>query len=130
MASESSEEHKTIEERIAKLKQDTEKYDKLEDTVKIQQSEQYNQLIAEKEACEELLTKYKNMLMTDSKKKKITVCDDKTFNKYMEQVHEIKQKLEQNIPLDELVELYVKFNDAKIQIDVYLNSKKMVVKTL
>ena len=70
MASESSEEHKTIEERIAKLKQDTEKYDKLEDTVKIQQSEQYNQMIVEKEACEELLTKYKNMLTTDSKKKR------------------------------------------------------------
>jgi len=130
MASESSEEYKTIEDRITKLKQDTEKYDKLEDTVKIQQSDQYNQMIAEKEACEEVLTKYKNMLMTESKKKKMTVCDDKTFNKYMEQVHEIKKKLEQNVPLDELVELYVKFNDAKVQIDIYLNSKKMVVKTI
>lgn len=130
MASEDSDEHKTIEERIQKLKNDAEKYDKLEDNVKIQQIEQYNQMIVEKEACEELLTNYKNMLNTDSKKKKITVCDDKTFNKYMEQVHEIKQKLEQNVPLDELVDLYIKFNDAKVQIDAYLNNKKMVIKTI
>jgi len=130
MASESSDDYKTIEERILKLKQDAEKYDKLEDNVKIQQSQQYNQMIEEKEACEELLTKYKSMLIPDSKKKKITVCDDKMFNKYMEQVHEIKQKLDQNIPLDELVDLYIKFNDSKVQIDAYLNNKKMIIKTL
>lgn len=130
MASESSEDHNSLEERIIKLKQEAEKYDNLEDTVKIQQSEQYNQMIAEREACEEILENYKTVLITDTKKKKMTVCDDKTFNKYMEQIHEIKQKIEQNVPLDDLVDLYVKFNDAKVQIDAYLNSKKLVIKTL
>lgn len=130
MASESSEEYKTIEERIAKLKQQVDDYDKLEDTVKIQQTEQYNKMIREKESCEEVLINYKKMLTIDTKKKKIITCDDKMFNKYMEQVHEIKQKIEQNVPLEEIVELYGKFNDAKVQIDTYLNSKKLVIKTI
>ena len=130
MASESSEEYKTIEERIAKLKQQVDDYDKLEDTVKIQQTEQYNKMIREKESCEEVLINYKKMLTIDTKKKKIITCDDKMFNKYMEQVHEIKQKIEQNVPLEEIVELYGKFNDAKVQIDAYLNSKKLVIKTI
>ena len=130
MASEDSDTYKTIEDRILTLKKETEQYEKLEDTNKIQQIDQFNQLIKEKEVCEEVLNNYKNLLTVEPKKKKVTVCDDKTFNKYMEQVHEIKQKLEQNIPLDELIELYTKFNEAKFQIDAYLNCKKMVIKTI
>lgn len=130
MASENSDEHKTLEERITKLKQDVDQYNKQDDNIKVQQADMYNQLVTEKESCDEIITKYKHIMTSEPKKKKITVCDDKMFNKYMEQVHEIKLKLEQNIPLEEMIELYTKFNDAKVQIDAFLNNKKMTVKTI
>jgi hypothetical protein len=129
--SESSETYLTLEEKIDKLKTKAETYDKLTDNEKIQNFEEYNQMLVEQNEYNALLMNYKNVLSNDNKKKKNVTCDDKAFGILMTQVHEIKQKMdENNISLDELMELYGTLNDAKIKIDVYLNNKKISIKNI
>ena len=128
--SESSETYSTLEEKINKLKIKAIEYDKLHDNEKIQNVEEFNQMVCDREEYIAKLSTYKNILSNEPKKKKIQVCDDKTFVTLMTTVHEIKQKLEDNISLDELIELYGKINDAKSKIDVYLNNKKMIIKNI
>ena len=120
-----------LEEKIGKLKTRAENYDKLTDNKKIQNFEEYNQMAKEKDEYSAILMNFKNTLNGDPKKKKNVICDDKTFGVLMTQIHEIKQKMDDNnISLDELMELYGKLNDAKTKIDVYLNNKKMVIKNI
>ena len=120
-----------IDDKITQLKKLVEKYDKMDNIEKIKHTDNYNNIIQEKESCINLVNKYKNAVDNiDKNKNNITeeiVTDDKVFM-LLEQFNEIKKQInDSTLNLNELIDLYIKLNNVKTQLDLYFGNKKLQI---
>jgi hypothetical protein len=122
-----------LEDRIVSLKIQMDEYDKLPNQDKIKNVEHYNFIVKERDDCIVQLEKYKEILISIDKhpennvSKKDTI-DDKLLAILVNNIHEIKIGTDTpNIKLDELIKLYSKLTETKLQLDSYLQSKTLEI---
>jgi hypothetical protein len=117
-----------IENNIKLLKQQVKSYEELSDYEKIM-SEEYGNIIDEKEACAFTLNEYKNTFanINNCTENKGNLCDDETFRDIMKKTNIIKQNINENKNLDELMQMYNEICTYKQSLRTYFDGKKMEV---
>ena len=138
-----------VEQKIEDLKKKIDQYESLKDTEKLNNTQNYNDLIKELDSCKIILAASKNTFkniekntITDindsdsendnSKKKKgkkISTEKDNTSIEYlMDCVKDVKKQLDNNnLSLQEMIHLYAQFNETKLKLTEMLKEKKMEI---
>jgi hypothetical protein len=116
----------SVENNIKLLKQQVKKYEELSDYDKIM-SEEYNNIIEEKEACAFTLNEYKTTFANINNNICKDTCDNDTFADIMKKINDIKQNVNENKGLDELMTMYGEICMYKQSLKVYFDGKKMEV---
>jgi len=120
----------SIEDRISKLKAQTDEYSKLPEHIKIQNIDNYNRLVHEKDECIEIIESYKLMLESDVEMADpdSTIISDDEFMVRMNDINKIKSIIERpNVQIEELCILTQTLAKYKCQVQKYIESKKMSV---
>lgn len=117
----------SVENNIKDLKNQIKQYESLSDYDKIM-SNQYGEIIDEKENCIYLLNDHKNRLNNiGNKKSGGEVCDDEMFKLTMDRVNTIRSKIGDCGELGEMIRLYEELNDCNQILKMYFTNKKMEI---
>lgn len=129
----SSEEIITFENQMEQLLKNATEYSAMSTTEKIQHVDKYNSIIACISEYEGILEEYKkkmedtlNKIDKTDKKKKVTY-NNKTFTSAMDKLIQIKDKLDDDISLDELLTLYEELTNIQVKMVPYLEGKKLEI---
>lgn len=118
-----------IEDNIKILKQQVKNYEALSDYDKIM-GEDYGNIVDEKEACAFTLNEYKNTFASINNnciEKKCEPCDDSTFSDIMKKINVIKQNMNENKNLDDMIKMYDEICCYKQSLKTYFDGKKMEI---
>lgn len=116
-----------IEKTITDLKNQVKQYESLSDYDKLM-NESYNDIIDEKESCAYTLNEYKNNFTNISNKSsESTFCDDDMFADIMKKINVIKQNMNNNNNITEMITMYDDLSNYKQLLVSYFNNKKMEI---
>ena len=120
-----------IENNIKILKQQLKNYEELSDYDKIM-SEDYSNIIDEKEACAFTINEYKNTFANINNnnnciEKNCDPCNDNTFSDIMKKINIIKQNMNENKNLDDMIKMYDEICCYKESLKTYFDGKKMEI---
>lgn len=134
-----------VEQKIEDLKKKMDQYENMKDTGKINNIQNYNELIKELNSCKIILAASKNTFKNietftkdsdvdndNSKKKKgkknNKEKDDTSVEYLMESVKDIKKQLDSsNLTLQEMIHLYAQFIETKLKLTDILKNKEMEI---
>lgn len=120
-----------IDDKISQLKKLTEEYDKMDNLAKIKNTDTYNNIIKERDLCASLVNEYKSIIHNVNNNKinihEELITDDKVFT-LLEEFNDIKKQINNSsVGLNESIDLYIKLNNVKIQLDSYFGNKKLQI---
>ncbi len=118
-----------IDDKLVQLKKLVEEYDKMDNLEKIKHTDNYNNIIQERDSCIKLVNNYKNTVNNVDKDNIIKeILTEDTVIILLEQFNDIKKRInDSTLTLNELIELYVTLNSVKTQLDLYFENKKMQI---
>ena len=125
-----SDEQLTLEQRINVLKKMVIEYDQLDDNKKISNTQEYNKILEEKEACSTIIAHYKKT-MNDTKAKKDTKKKKQQYEnipELLEKMNDIKKVMEtDNLEINDLITYYQELCEIKGILDDHFKTKKMEI---
>lgn len=115
-----------IESQINQLKDLIHKYDKLDDLEKMNNINQYNEAKEKYTLCKLQLDEYASIIESIQEVDNISESEV-SVNDIMKEINLIKEQIDNNLKLNELIDLYSKLIKLKTILQSYLENKKMTI---